>query len=101
GAPPARRASRVKVVVWDERQPTQKQAYDNFLGNRIADHLRSEPGLSVHSVGSRAPGGGLSPPVLDDARVLIWWGHARHKEIEPEIGKAIVERIKAGTLGLI
>ena len=94
-------AAPIKVVVWDERQPAQKQAYDNFLGNRIADHLRSEPGLSVHSVCLDDPGRGLSPAVLDDARVLIWWGHVRHKEIEPEVGKAIVGRIKAGTLGLI
>ena len=38
-------ASPIRVVVWDERQPSQKQAYGNFLGNRIADHLRSEPWL--------------------------------------------------------
>jgi hypothetical protein len=25
--------SPVKVVVWDEQQPAQKQAYGNFLGN--------------------------------------------------------------------
>ena len=30
----------IRVVVWDEQQPTQKEAYDNFLGNCIADHLR-------------------------------------------------------------
>jgi trehalose utilization protein len=101
GASPSTPAGPIKVVVWDERQPSQRQAYDNFLGNRIADHLRSEPGLAVESVGNDDPGRGLSPAVLDDARVLVWWGHVRHKEIEPEVGKAIVERIKAGTLGLI
>jgi trehalose utilization protein len=100
-AAPSSTAGPIKVVVWDERQPTQKQAYDNFLGNRIADHLRSEPGLAVESVGIDDPGRGLSPAVLDDARVLVWWGHVRHKEIDPEVGKAIVGRIKAGTLGLI
>ena len=100
GRPPTP-AGPIKVVVWDERQPAQKQAYDNFLGNRIADHLRSEPGLAVESVGLDDPGRGLSPDVLDDARVLVWWGHVRNKEIEPEVGRAIVERIKAGTLGLI
>ncbi len=35
----------IRVVVWDERQPQQKQAYEDFLGNAIAEHLRSQPGL--------------------------------------------------------
>jgi trehalose utilization protein len=94
-------AETIKVVVWDERQPSQKEAYDNFLGNRIADHLRSEPGLSVKSVGLDDPEHGLSSDVLGDAQVLIWWGHVKQREIPLEVGKAIVDRIKAGTLGLI
>jgi hypothetical protein len=36
-----------KVVVWDERQPAQKEAYYEFLGNAIAAHLRTLPGLEV------------------------------------------------------
>jgi trehalose utilization protein len=91
----------VKVVVWDERQPAQKEAYTNFLGNAIADHLRSQPGFSVKSVGMDDPEHGLSSQVLGDCDVLIWWGHVRQREIPPETGKAIVERIKAGKLGLI
>ena len=41
--------SPVKVVVWDEQQPAQKQAYANFLGNQIADHL-GEPGRNLGAV---------------------------------------------------
>src|SRR5262245_43763222 len=44
-------APAIQVVVWDERQPAQKQAYPNFLGNQIADHLRGQPGIAVQSVG--------------------------------------------------
>jgi trehalose utilization protein len=100
-AKPAPRQEAVNVVVWDERQPAQKQAYDNFLGNRIADHLRSEPGFSVKSVGIDDPEQGLSSDVLESAQVLVWWGHVRHKDIDPEVGRKIVGRIKGGTLGLI
>jgi trehalose utilization protein len=91
----------INVVVWDERQPSQKQAYDDFLGNRIAEHLRSEPGIAVKSVGLDDSEHGLSAAVLDDAEVLIWWGHVRQREVPVEVGKKIVARIKAGTLGLI
>ena len=91
----------IKVVVWDERQPAQKQAYVNFLGNAIADHLGAQPGISVKSVSLDDPGQGLAPGVLDDCRVLIWWGHVRQAEIAPEAGQSIVQKIKAGRLSLI
>ena len=94
-------ASPIEVVVWDERQPAQKQAYGNFLGNAIARHLTDLGGFSVKSVALDDPNQGLGKDVLDKAQVLIWWGHVRHAEITPETGRAIVERIKSGQLSLI
>jgi trehalose utilization protein len=93
--------SPIEVVVWDERQPAQKQAYENFLGNQIAGHLNGQPGMSVRSVALDDPDQGLGPDVLGRCRVLIWWGHVRQAEVAPEVGKAIVRRIKDGTLSLI
>jgi trehalose utilization protein len=91
----------VRVVVWDEQQPQQKQAYDNFLGNAIADHLKTRPGLTVKSVRLADEQQGLSDEVLDHCDVLVWWGHVRNAEVTPETGKKIAERIKAGKLSLI
>jgi trehalose utilization protein len=91
----------VRVVVWDEQQPTQKEAYDNFLGNWIARYLETKPGLAVKSVKQDDPEQGLADEVLDACDVLIWWGHVRQKEIKPETGKKIVQRITAGRLGLV
>jgi len=91
----------IPVVVWDERQPSQKEAYPNFLGNAIADHLKSQPGFSVKSVALDDPGQGLTDEILGPARVLIWWGHVRQGEVTPESGRKIVDRIKEGTLSLI
>lgn len=101
GAEAAPPSAPVKVVVWDERQPTQKQAYGGFLGNRIAEHLRSEPGFSVRSVGIDDPEHGLTQGTIEETQVLIWWGHVRQKEVAPEVGRMIVDRVKAGQLGLI
>ena len=91
----------IKVVVWDEQQPQQKQAYDNFLGNWIAKYLEARPGLEVQSVKLNDPEQGLSGAVLGPCDVLIWWGHVRQGEVKPETGRKIVERIKAGSLSLI
>src|SRR3954453_7512737 len=94
-------AKPIKVVVWDEQQPAQKQAYENFLGNAIADHLEAQPGLSVRSVKLDDPEQGLSASVLDGCRVLVWWGHVRQAEVAPTTGRKIVERIKDDGLALI
>ncbi|HUT31483.1 MAG TPA: ThuA domain-containing protein [Sedimentisphaerales bacterium] len=91
----------VRVAVWDERQPKQKQMYENFLGNHIADYLRSRPGFTVRSVGMDDPNQGLTDELLDNCDVLIWWGHQRQAEITMETAQRIVDRIKAGKLSLI
>lgn len=91
----------INVLVWDERQPSQKQAYDNFLGNQIATHLEKIAEFKVRSVSQDFPDQGLSDSLLDNTDVLIWWGHARQREIKPDRGRQIVERIKKGQLGLI
>ena len=91
----------IRVVVWDEQQPSQKEAYDNFLGNCIADHLRAQPGFDVRSLCIKDAEQGLSTEILDFAEVMFWWGHVRQADVKPEVGKAIVERVKAGRLTLV
>jgi trehalose utilization protein len=92
---------RIRVLIWDEQQPAQKQAYENFLGNQIAAHLKTLPGISVRTARLDDPEQGLPADVLDNCDVLIWWGHIRNREVKPEKGREIAERIKAGELSLI
>ncbi len=92
-------ADPIRVLVWDERQPRQKEAYPNWLGNQIATHLRAVPGLAVTSAALDDPQQGLAE--LDRTDVLIWWGHVRQMEIEPPVASNIVRRIQEGRLSLI
>lgn len=94
-------AADIRVVVWDEQQPRQAEAYDNFLGNEIAAHLEKQPGLSVKSVKLDDPKKGIGADVIENCDVLIWWGHAKNGAVSIEESKPIVERIKAGKLSLI
>ncbi len=93
-APAASAAAPRRVLVWDEQQPAQKEAYDNFLGNAIAAHLEKQPGLAVRSVKLDDAEQGIGDPLLDNADVLVWWGHVRQAEVKPEAGQRIVERIR-------
>src|SRR5215212_9842769 len=91
----------IRVVIWDEQQPQQKPAYDNFLGNAIADYLSQQNGFKVTSVKMDDKEQGLPDELLNDTDILIWWGHARQKDVKDELAKRIVERVKIGRLGLI
>src|SRR6185503_10754513 len=72
----------VRVLVWDERQPKQKEAYDGgFLGDAIAAHLAKQPGFTVKSVSLDSPEQGLDTATLDATDVIVWWGHVRHQEV--------------------
>jgi trehalose utilization protein len=94
-------AEDIRVLVWDEQQPRQKEAYDHFLGNTIAEHLEKLPGISTKSVNIDDPGKGLAPDVLNHCDVLIWWGHVRQGEITPEDCKPIIQRILEGKMAFI
>jgi trehalose utilization protein len=91
----------VRVVIWDEQQPQQKPAYDDFLGNAIAKYLADQNGFTVKSVKMDDKEQGLPEEVLDNCDVLIWWGHVRHREVKEELAKRILERIKSGKMSLI
>jgi trehalose utilization protein len=98
-------AGQIHVVVWDERQPAQKLAYENFLGNHLAAFLsgikkNGKLEFDVKSVGLEDPDQGLPKDVLDNCDVLIWWGHQRHAEVRDELANDIVKRIRSGKLML-
>ena len=100
-APAMMHSAAIRVVVWDEQQARQAEAYDNFLGNEIAEYLEQFPEFSVVSKRLDDPEKGIDAKTLDNCDVLIWWGHARNGEISLEESRPIVERIKQGNLSLI
>ena len=91
----------VRVLVWDEQQPAQKQAYTNFLGNEIASYLARQPGLVVKSARLDDSEQGLGKAALRDCDVLVWWGHVRNGDVSFRTGRQIVDRILAGRLSLV
>ena len=94
-------AAPVRVVVWDEQQPAQKEVYTNFLGNQIASYLRTLPDLSVTSVNLNDPDQGLSDAIITNCDVLVWWSHVKNKQVSTNKAAEIVGRIQQGKLSLI
>jgi hypothetical protein len=99
---PATAADPIRVLVWDEQQPEQKKAYgDKFLGETIAAHLATLPGLSVKSANLKSPEQGLDPATLDKTDVIVWWGHVQHQAVNVASVERVVERVLTGRLSLV
>jgi trehalose utilization protein len=95
-------ADPVRVLVWDERQPEQKQAYgERFLGETLAAHLRAQPGFSVREGHPDLPELGLDEASLAATDVVIWWGHRRHQEVPDALARRVSQRVAEGRLGLL
>jgi trehalose utilization protein len=92
----------IRVLVWDERQPEQRKAYDGgFLGDAIAKHLAGLPGLTVKSVGLDSPEQGLGEATLAETDVVIFWCHKRPLEQDDVRTEALVRRVMAGKAGFV
>jgi len=95
-------AKDIRVLVWDEQQPQQKQAYgDKFLGETIAAHLEKQPGLTVKTARLDDAEQGLSDAALDATDVLVFWCHRRVKDQDDARTEAVVKRVLEGRLSLI
>ncbi len=95
-------AEPVRVLVWDERQPEQQQGYGgSFLGETLARHLQSRPGLAVKTAHLDEANQGLSDAALDATDVLVFWCHRRVKEQDDARMEAVVKRVIDGRLGFI
>ncbi|MEY4482847.1 MAG: hypothetical protein RL693_299 [Verrucomicrobiota bacterium] len=95
-------AKDIRVLVWDEQQPQQKEAYgEKFLGETIAAHLEKQPGLSVKTARLDDAEQGLSDATLDATDVLVFWCHRRVKDQDDARMEAVVKRVLDGKLSLI
>jgi trehalose utilization protein len=95
------RAGDTRVLIWDERQPEQKQAYDSTLGEAIGEYLQKQGGFSVKYGTLEMPDCGLEDQTLDATDVLIWWGHRKHAALPASRVEAVVKRVTGGRIGLI
>jgi trehalose utilization protein len=95
-------AEPIRVLVWDEQQPQQKEAYgEKFLGETIAAHLEKQPGFSVKTAKLDDTDQGLSDAALDATDVLIFWCHRRVKDQDDSRMEAVVKRVMEGKIGFI
>ena len=92
----------IRVLIWDEQQPEQKQTYgSSFLGETIAKHLGAQPGITVKLASLDSPEQGVDESTLDASDVVIWWAHRKANALTDANAKRVASRVREGKMGFI
>jgi len=98
-------ADKIRVTVWNEYRHEKTDAnvsalYPKGIHGQIASFLGENPDIEARTATLDEPEHGLTPQVLANTDVLIWWGHMAHHEVRDEIVDRIQQRILEG-MGLV
>lgn len=96
----------IKVTVFNEymheqTQESVRKIYPEGIHGAIKGFLESDE-ISVRTVTlldnnlNIIPDCGLTPEVLTDTDVLIWWGHMRHGDVPDEVVSRVYNQILCG-----
>lgn len=90
----------VTVTVWNEHieertNDAVSTHYSDGIHTTIASALDAR-GHEVQTATLKEPDHGLTPTVLDETDVLVWWGHRAHDDVDDEIVDRVCSRIYDG-----
>ncbi|MBQ5746931.1 MAG: ThuA domain-containing protein [Clostridia bacterium] len=90
----------INVLVWNENYHEQteervKAIYPNGMHNTIADFLRCDD-IKVRTATIDDENCGITPEILKETDVIIWWGHMRHGRVPDEVAKMVQEEVLKG-----
>ncbi|EAR53133.1 hypothetical protein OG2516_11736 [Oceanicola granulosus HTCC2516] len=95
----------IRTIVWGENVHEQKSKivagiYPDGMHQTIADALNAAGGIDAETATLQEKEHGLPESRLAETDVLIWWGHAAHKDVDDEIVARVCRHVWAG-MGLI
>lgn len=95
----------IRVTVWNEFKHEKKDeavaaVYPDGIHGAIAEGLNAVDGIEANTATLDEPEHGLTPGVVDNTDVFVWWGHMAHGEVDDEIVERVKARVLAGA-GLI
>ena len=97
----------IRVTVWNEflhekTSDVVRKIYPKGIHGAIIEGLRESlgDGVKVRAATLEEPEHGLSPKVLEQTDVLLWWGHAAHGKVRDAVVERIHRRVLDG-MGLL
>lgn len=98
------KADPVRVIVWDENPPhAPKELYPNSINGAVAEGIREYGGdrVDVRTANLDDPDQGITESALAQTDVLIWWGHARHGQVNDDVAELVKRCVHENGLGFI
>jgi trehalose utilization protein len=97
--------AKLNVLVWDENPPhAPKEVYPESIRGAIVEglHTLDVDGL-VQARGASLddPDQGITPEILAETDVLLWWGHARHGEVNDTVAAQVAEAVRERGMGFV
>lgn len=97
--------TKLRVLVWDENPPhAPKELYPDGIRGAVADGLRqldTKGEFEVSTANLDDLSQGLTDERLAATDVLLWWGHARHGEVEDALAERVAKRVQDGGMGFV
>jgi trehalose utilization protein len=95
----------IRAVVWGENHHEQTNKivagiYPKGMHTTIAEALNASGGITATTATLQEPEHGLPAARLAETDVLLWWGHAKHGDVDDAVVERVVEQVWAG-MGLI
>jgi trehalose utilization protein len=98
-------STKLRVLIWDENpQHRSFEIYPDSLNGAIkagVDALDTAQELEIKVANLDEENQGITQEVLDNTDVLVWWGHARHGEVNDEIAEMVKTQVQEKGMGFI
>ena len=95
----------LNVLVWDENpRHAPKELYPGNLRTAIADGLKeldAKGEMNVTAIHLDEAEQGVPESLLATADVLVWWGHARHGEVEAGLAERVKKHVHERGMGFV
>lgn len=91
----------IKVTIWNEhiQDKTQENVlavYPDGINAALASIFADKEQYFVRTATLDQPECGLPQELIDDTDVLIWWAHAGHDQVIPEVVERVVHAVHSG-----
>src|SRR5687768_5609831 len=95
----------IRALIWGENihertKLAVAKVYPDGMHNTIASALREDAGIEADTATLQEPEHGLPEARLSRTDVLLWWGHAAHRDVADAVVERVVGRVWEG-MGLI